>query len=152
MELTNIKTCFLAGAMINSADKWADRYEIKWRKEAYEYFNKYIDGFNISMPPEFWTTEDYSCNGKETLRFDMRNIRESDIILVNLKDLESSFSTSDEIFYGYLSQKPVIGFLEEETEETAVIHPWKREQLDKIFFGKGAMKCAIQYIATYYER
>ena len=151
MESTNYKTCFLAGAMINSTEKWADRYEVKWRREAYTYFNQYVDGFNVSMPPEFWTTEDYSCDGKETLRFDMRNIRESDIILVNLKDLESSLSTSDEIFYGYISQKPVIGFCEEE-EDVDELHPWKREQMDKVFFGKDSMKCAIQYIATYYDR
>lgn len=149
MSVAN-KVCFLAGAMINDADKWEDRYEIKWRREAYEYFNKYVDNMAVSMPPEFWSVEGGLHDGKETLRFDMRNIRESDIILVNLKDLESSLSTSDEIFYGYISQKPVIGFTDKEKDDQ-YIHPWKREQMDKIFFGKNSMEHAIKYIATYYE-
>ena len=143
------KTCFLAGAMINDADKWSDRYAIKWRKEAYQYFGKYIDNICVSMPPEFWNADpDYKCDGKETLRFDMRNIRESDIVLVNLKDLESSASTNDEIFYAYVAQKPIVGFCEDEAAPD--LHPWKSEQISKIFTGKGAMKQAISYIATYY--
>lgn len=150
MDASKIKTCFLAGAMINSTEKWNDRYEIKWRKKAYEYFKKYVNGFNVSMPPEFWIGEEnYVCNSKETMRFDMRNVRNSDVILVNLKDVSSSLSTSDEIFYGFISKKPVIGFLE--SGEIEDIHPWKCEQIDKIFVGKDSMKQAIRYIATYYD-
>ena len=146
----NAKVCFLAGAMINRTDKYADSYKYEWRKRAADYFNKYVDGITTSFPPEYFEHDtEYDCDGKETLRFDMRNIRESDIILVNLKSLESSLSASDEIFYGYIAQKPVIGFLENGSEED--IHPWKREQMDRIFFGKDSMKQAIQYIATYYD-
>ena len=143
------RTCFLAGAMINDADKWEDRYAIKWRKDAYKYFGDHIDNICVSMPPEFWNIDpDYSCDGKETLRFDMRNIRESDIVLVNLKDVASSVSTCDEIFYAYISQKPIVGFGEDEDMEG--LHPWVKEQITKIFTGKKSMKQAIDYIATYY--
>lgn len=143
------KTVFLAGAMINTTDKLEDHYKYEWRKNAYDYFNENIDGFDISFPPEFYDQKkSRSCNGKETLRFDMHNVRESDIVLVNLKDLERSLSTSDEILYAYISQKPVIGFLED--GDMNDIHPWKLEQMNKVFEGKDSMKRAIHYIATYY--
>lgn len=144
------KTVFLAGAMINATDKVINHYKYEWRKKAYEYFNENIDGFVVSFPPEFYDQKKgYSCDGKETLRFDMNNVRESDIVLVNLKDLEHSLSTSDEILYAYISQKPVIGFLEDGSLDD--IHPWKLEQMNKVFEGKDSMERAIHYIATHYS-
>ena len=83
------------------------------------------------------------------MRFDLRMVRESDIVLVNLKDLHNSLGTSDEILYAFIKGKPVIGFLEDEVDYENV-HPWKIEQIDRIETGKDAMKNAIDYIYRYY--
>lgn len=139
---------FLAGAMINDVDKQEDRYAIKWRTEAVDYIKRHIDNINPSTAPEFYKYDEaYECNSKETLRFDMKDIRESDVVLVNLKDLQNSLSTSDEIFYAYVSQKPIYGFSD---EDDISIHPWKKEQINRIFYGKEGMKNAIDYISTHY--
>jgi len=76
-------------------------------------------------------------------------VREADVILVNLKDLHTSLGTSDEIFYAFISGKPIIGFLDNE-EDIKKIHPWKIEQIDRIETGKDAMKNALKYIYRYY--
>ena len=91
-----------------------------------------------------------------SLRFDLRKVREADLVLVNLKDLDKSLGTSDEIFYAYMRGIPVIGFLEtedelSETEVQETVHPWKYEQIDRIETGEDAMAKAITYIIGYYE-
>lgn len=141
---------FLAGAMINDTDKQEDRQGIKWRNDACEFIKKRYDNVYPVTAQEFYRYDEfYKCDAKETLRFDMKDVRESDVILVNVKDLEKSLSTSDEIFYAYISHKPIYGFFEGSEEELS-IHPWKKEQLNRIFYGKESMKDAISYIATHY--
>lgn len=139
---------FLAGAMINDVDKQTDRYALKWRTDAINYIKRRIDNVDPVTAPEFYKyDEHYICDGKETLRFDMKDVRESDVILVNMKDLQNSLSTSDEIFYAYVSQKPIYGFSD---EDGISVHPWKEEQINRIFYGKEGMKNAIDYISTHY--
>lgn len=135
--------------MINDVDRQEDRYAIKWRQNAVDFIHRRFDNVIPVTAPEFYKYDDlYECNSKETLRFDMKDIRESDVVLVNLKDLQDSLSTSDEIFYSYISQKPIYGFCENPDETS--IHPWKKEQINRIFYGSESMKDAINYIATHY--
>ncbi len=65
------------------------------------------------------------------MRFDLRMVREADIVLCNLRDLHSSLGTSDEILYAFISGKPVIGFIDDDSE-VKNIHPWKIEQIFRI--------------------
>ena len=48
------------------------------------------------------------------MRFDLRKVKESRVVLVNLEDLYRSLGTSDEIMYAWLNDIPVVGFLEDE--------------------------------------
>lgn len=66
-----------------------------------------------------------------------------------IRDLHSSLGTSDEILYAFISGKPVIGFIDDDSE-VKNIHPWKIEQIDRIESGKSAMERAIDYIYRYY--
>ena len=83
------------------------------------------------------------------MRFDLRMVREADVVLVNLKDLQTSLGSSDEIFYAFIKGKPIIGFLEDESE-VKNIHPWKIEQIDRIESGENAMENALNYIYSHY--
>ena len=99
---------------------------------------------------------DDSKNPSEVMRFDLRKVREADLILVNLKDLDKSLGTSDEILYAYMRGIPIIGFLKTEKELTEsdvqeLVHPWKYEQIDRIETGEDAMEKAINYIIGYYD-
>lgn len=129
----------------------------KWREKAKEYFFRWGESCRIVSPVDYYSIgSDDSKKPSEVMRFDLRKVREADLILVNLKDLDKSLGTSDEIFYAYMRGIPVIGFLETEDELSEekvqeVVHPWKYEQIDRIETGEDAMAKAITYIIEYYE-
>ncbi len=108
------------------------------------------DDITLISPTDFYQIgKNYHKSESEVMRFDLRMVREADIVLGNLRDLHTSLGTSDEILYAFISGKPIIGFLEDESE-IKNIHPWKVEQLDRIETGEDAMKHAIDYIYRYY--
>lgn len=144
------RVVYLAGAMFCYFNTEQCDYPKQWRKEAKKYVKKIYDGITLVSPTDFYEIgKNYHKSEAEVMRFDMRMVRESDIVLCNLKDLHTSIGTSDEIFYAFISGKPVIGFLEDESE-VKNIHPWKVEQIDRIETGKDGMKRAIDYIYRYY--
>lgn len=146
---------YLAGAMACYGSE-SDEAK-KWRKKAKEYFFRWGESCRIISPVDYYSIgSDDSKNPSEVMRFDLRKVREADLVLVNLKDLDKSLGTSDEIFYAYMRGIPVIGFLETEDELSdtlvqEIVHPWKYEQIDRIETGKEAMEKAINYIIGYYE-
>ena len=76
----------------------------------------YDDVTFVSRTDFYEIGKNYHQSETEVMRFDLRMVRESDIVLVNLKDLHSSLGTSDEILYAFISGKPVIGFIEDKEE------------------------------------
>ena len=144
------KIVYLAGAMSCYFNTERHDYPKKWREEAKEYVKKLYDDITLVLPTDFYQIgKNYHQSETEVMRFDLRMVREADIVLCKLRDLHSSLGTSDEILYAFISGKPVIGFLEDESEIKNV-HPWKIEQIDRIETGESAMKRAIDYIYRYY--
>lgn len=141
---------YLAGAMSCYFNTDQHDYPKQWREDAKKYVKKLYDDITLVSPTDYFEIgKNYHQSDTEVMRFDLRMVRESDIVLVNLKDLHTSLGTSDEILYAFISGKPVIGFLEDESE-VKNIHPWKLEQIDRIETGKDSMKRAIDYIYRYY--
>lgn len=144
------KVVYLAGAMSCYFNTEQHDYPKQWREDAKKYVKQLYDDITLVSPTDFYEIgKNYHQSETEVMRFDLRMVRESDIVLVNLKDLHSSLGTSDEIIYAFISGKPVIGFIEDK-EEVKNIHPWKIEQIDRIESGKSAMERAIDYIYRYY--
>lgn len=144
------KTIYLAGAMSCYFNTDQHDYPKKWREDAKKYVKQLYDGINLVSPTDYYEIgKNYHQSEKEVMRFDLRMVRESDIVLVNLKDLHSSLGISDEILYAFIRGNPVIGFIDDESE-IKNIHPWKIEQIDRIETGKDSMKNAIDYIYRYY--
>lgn len=144
------KVVYLAGAMSCYFNTEQHNYPKQWRRDVKEYVKKLYENITIISPTDYFEIgNNYHKSESEVMRFNLRMVRESDVILVNLKDLNTSLGSSDEIFYAFISRKPIIGFLEEESE-IKNIHPWKVEQIDRIETGKDSMKRAIDYIYRYY--
>lgn len=144
------RVVYLAGAMSCYFNTEQHDYPKQWREDAKEYVKKLYDDITLVSPTDYFEIgKNYHQSESEVMRFDLRMVREADIVLVNLKDLHSSLGTSDEILYAFISGKPIIGFLENKLE-VKNIHPWKIEQIDRIETGKDAMKNAIDYIYRYY--
>lgn len=144
------KSVYLAGAMSCYFNTEQHDYPKKWREDVKKYVKEFYDNIIIISPTDYYEIgKDYHKSESETMRFDLRMVREADVVLVNLKDLHTSLGTSDEIFYSFVKGKPVIGFLEDESEKNK-IHPWKLEQIDRIETGEGAIQNALDYIYKYY--
>lgn len=145
---------YLAGAMGYYGD--CAEYPKKWRQLANEGFksiSSYTRNRNfVCIDPTLYY--EYGKNlhktEKEVMLFDLRKVKSSDVILVNLKDLENSPGTINEIFYAWLNGIPVIGFMESNSDYELKLHPWIREQIDRIEFGEGALYLAMKYIRDYY--
>lgn len=141
---------YLAGSMNYYYNTENHNYPKQWREDVKRYVKELYDDITIISPTDYFDIgKKYHKSESEVMRFDLRMVRESNVILVNLKDLHTSLGTSDEIFYAFISGKPVIGFLEDESE-IKNIHPWKVEQIDRIETGNDSMKRAIDYIYRYY--
>lgn len=141
---------YLAGAMGCYFNTDKHNYPKKWRNEAKRYMKKFYDDITVISPTDYYEIgENYHKTESEVMRFDLRMVRESDVILVNLRDLHLSLGTSDEIFYAFIKGKPIIGFLEDKSK-VKNIHPWKIEQIDRIETGENAMENALNYIYRYY--
>lgn len=141
---------YLAGAMqIYGEESEKAR---KWRNEVKEYFSNYCLGFECISPVDFYEYgSNCSQSEREAMRFDLRKVKEADVILVNLNDVRKSLGTSDEILYAYVEGKPIIGFITEDVDNVVnYVHPWKFEQLDRIETGENSMIRACDYIRNYY--
>ena len=136
---------YLCGAM----GCYKDKPEIgeKWRLDAEKYFSSLTDDVTCVNPALLYK---YNANWhhkeSEIMRYELRLVGKCDVVLANLKDLDKSVGSCDEILYAYLHNIPVIGF----TEEDIFTHPWKEEQIERIEKGDGAMHRAIHYIVGYY--
>ena len=144
------KTIYLAGAMSCYFNTDQHDYPKKWREDAKKYVKQLYEDITLVSPTDFYEIgKNYHHSETEVMRFDLRMVREADIVLCNLRDLHSSLGTNDEILYAFISGKPVIGFIDDDSE-VKNIHPWKIEQIDRIESGEDAMKHAIDYIYRYY--
>ena len=142
--------CYLAGAMSCYYKEGNIEEATKWRERAEKYFANNTDNFKCINPCNYFSIGDnYHTSDYEPMRFDLRKVKESRVVLVNIKDLYRSLGSSDEILYAWLNDIPVIGFLEDETL-IDTIHPWKYCQIDRIETGKGAQERAMEYIKNYY--
>ncbi|MDE6434567.1 MAG: nucleoside 2-deoxyribosyltransferase [Lachnospiraceae bacterium] len=146
-----MKSVYLIGAMQIYGEKSEEAKT--WRNKVKEYFSKYCLDFECVSPTDYYEYGgDYRKSEREVMRFDLRKVRESDIMLVNLRDIRQSIGSSDEIFYAYMLGKSIIGFIEEDlTGDKLVdyVHEWKYEQIDRIETGEGALEKACNYIKNF---
>lgn len=126
----------------------------KWRDDVKEFFDKYSDNFKIINPTDYYSYgKNYHKSDSEVFRFDLRKVRNSDIVLVNLNDIRKSIGSCIEVYEAHKSDIPVIGFLDEELPVEVMIkliHPWIYCCVDRIESGKNSMINACKYINVYY--
>lgn len=145
------RVVYLAGAMeVYGSGDGAK----KWREEVENYI-EHLSNFRCINPVSYYSFDDNCAKtSAEIMRFDLRKVKEADIVLVNLNNIRKSLGTSDEILYAYLHGKPVIGFIDDDIEGEELankIHTWKYEQIDRIETGEDSMIKACNYIINYYE-
>lgn len=147
-----MRKIYLAGAVEVYKDSDKAR---EWRNNVKEYFSKYLLNFECISPVDYYNFDsNIAKNFFEIMRFDLRKVREADVILVNLNDIRKSIGTNDEILYAYLLGKPIIGFIDDDIEGEELankIHTWKFSQIDRIETGENSMFRACEYVKDYYS-
>lgn len=145
------KKIYLAGAMGCYTD--CPQKATQWREDVSKIIwergceNKWSI-FDPTKHYNYWNPS--HITEKEIMRYEFNVLSRCDCVLVDLKNLEKSIGTSDEILLSYLRGIPVIGFYEG-ADNIDSIHPWKVEQIDRIETGKDALQNAIDYILNYYS-
>lgn len=144
---------YLAGAM----EAYKGTFKAyNWRKDVCNTIQEYFGYLHKCINPlDYFNFEkDESKSDREVFNFDLRKVKNADILLVNLDDIRKSIGTCIECYEAYKSDIPVIGFLSEEigTEDELkqIIHPWIYCCFDRIETGKNSMENAINYIVEYY--
>lgn len=126
-----------------------------WRREFAERYAFHTDRLpNIFIPPYYFN---YDMNSDaftdmECFRFELRQLKKSDALVVNLKDIEKSIGTCQELMAAYLNDIPVVAFSTDMASEEVYskVHPWLLEEIDKVFTGETAIKDAADYVYVYY--
>ena len=130
-----------------------------WRKECKEWFKSNSKYFRAVNPNDYYNySECLHKSELEIVKFCLRKVRKSKVILVNLNNIRLSVGSIVEVAWAYLWRKPIIGFLERnDVEENEVdklkkiIHPWIYCFCDRIELGENSMEEAILYIEKYYN-
>lgn len=146
------KKIYLAGAI--GCYKDCPERAIKWRNDVVkELYERGLDmSFDVFSPTEYYNYWNPTHKTeKEIMRYEFNQIKHSTVVLVNLKDIDKSIGTSDEILFSYINNIPVIGFLDDSDDINEYVHPWKIEQIDRIETGENALKNALDYILEYYS-
>lgn len=147
-----MKSIYLCGAI--QAHGKQNRKTKDWRAKVKEYFSAHALGFECISPAGYFEVgENHHKTEREVMRFDLRKVRECDVLLVNLRNIRDAVGASDEIFYAYMLGKPIIGFVEKNmgtSELISYVHGWKYEQMDRIETGVDSLEKACDYVRNYY--
>ena len=151
IKISEIKV-YLAGAM--EAHEGTD-YAKQWRDTVKEYFNKFTENIEVISPTDYYEYgKNYNYTEMEVFNFDLRKVKESNVILVDLNNIRKSIGTCMELKEAYTYNIPVIGFLDSELQNKDIIqliHPWVYCCCDRIETGTNSIKKAISYIKDYYQ-
>lgn len=102
------KKIYLSGAMGCYLGTKEEGYAETWRKEIEKEFQLLILILNFTQ--QDITIINEHSEGKDVMIYELNQLKTSDILLVNLKDVDSSVGTIEEIFYAYILGLPIIGF------------------------------------------
>ena len=104
----------------------------------------YEDRFNIFDPVIYYSNHsDNQYTYKEVMRYRFRAIKQSDVLLVNLNNID--IETSDDILYAYLNNVPVIAF----SDSNSNIDDQKIEQIDRVETGKDALTKVMMHVGRF---
>lgn len=130
-----------------------------WRSEFKRNVMRYGDGKFDVFDPTFYYNYDTLRIGddiptdREIFRYEHNMLLRSKVVVCNLKGIEHSVGTINEIAWAYDRGIPIIGFDAERSinqinEET---HPWILQEMDKIYTGEDVIESAAIYAVVYFE-
>jgi len=135
---------YLAGAM--GCYEKNDEYPYEWRRKISHEDSINADFFNPTLYYNF--RDKQQKTEKEVFRYEINELKQCDLVVVNLKDIDKSIGTVCELMCAFNYDIPVIGFLEEGNVED--LHPWIQEICLRIETGEDALSKTMGYISWYF--
>lgn len=118
-----------------------------WRTIAEQYFDNvtmFNDAkVNVINPIKYYNFEEVKYDTElEVMKFDLRHVKTSDLILVNFVN-HCSIGTVAELAIAYDKDIPIIGVYNKNYK----FHPWEKNFCDKLF---SELSPALDYIRDFY--
>ena len=134
---------YLSGGMsslnFEEQNKWRTQVANAIKFGGYDYEKKPVF-FN---PVDFYNFEEkYHKSEREIVEFDLHNLRNSDLVIVNFND-PKSIGTTAELAIAYEMKIPVIGINKDNQE----LHPWLVEFTNRMC---ESLREAVEYTVEYY--
>ena len=107
-----------------------------------------INGTNCQIinPAEFYNYHNNAHKTeREIMQFELNHVKQSDVVIVNLRDINQSIGTCIEVYEAFKNNIPVVAFGTDEEHE--VTHPWIKECISR---HEETMEAACLYIADFY--
>ena len=144
--MSNKLKIFLSGGMTGlteeEASYWRTEFKLENVREGNDFI--FIDPTYLYEPSNN-TDQAYE---KEAMEYDLYWVKRSDLIIVNFNSL-SSIGTAQEIMLAYTLNKPIIGMIEEDKYDQ--LHPWYKEEIDKLFIYKSTKEELNNIISKVYK-
>lgn len=139
------KRIYLAGGMSNLSQEeqgnW--RYEVSKRIEDGNSYYGYEYEPDVFNPIVYYNMfEEVHKSDKEHFEFDLHNLRNSDLVIVNFNE-PKSIGTAMELAVAHENRIPVVGLNEDGKE----LHPWLKESVLRMCDNMDEL---IEHIALYY--
>lgn len=98
-----------------------------WRKDIKNLLitrSKYVGSVvNVTNPVDYYNFEEKRHkNELEVMNFDLNKVKHSDLVVVNMQNLNTSLGTVIELYEAYKSGIPVLAIGDEDTYKK--LHPW----------------------------
>ena len=133
------KTFYLGGGMTNLPPDERNG----WRVEMEELFSEYYH-VNVFNPCNHWDVDGFIANDREVMNYDLRKLKNSDVLVVNFND-PASLGTMAEIATAYEVRIPIIGICP--AENWGDVHPWAKLMCDRVF---ETIEDAYEYLSAHY--
>lgn len=112
-----------------------------------EFLIKTMDAdWKVANPAYFYNYKNNAHKSdKEIMQFELNLVKNSDVVLVNIKDINESIGSCIEVYEAYKNDIPVITYGED--EDWHVVHPWIKECVTR---REKTYDEACGYIADFY--
>lgn len=139
---------YTSGGMMKFGSEKFDESN-KWREYCKDTLEEFECNYKVKVfnPNSYFSFKENTSgynNELEVMRFDIHNLRNSDLIIVNFNDMWS-LGTMSEIAIAYDRGIPIIGL----DVDNQKLHPWQRCMCERIFNDIDEM---IDYIEDFYLR
>lgn len=122
---------YLAGAMSGLTFEEMNTWRIDVKKKLEHMADYQGRSINVINPVVYYNfVRPQHKNEREVMQYDLNHAKSSDLVVVNLKNLDTSIGTIIELYEAYTRNIPVLAFGDSTTYLN--LHPWVKECITRL--------------------